>query len=132
MRLSYRATLVVTLALSAAGCGQKKPFDGPTVDSFGGKLTAVGQPVSFQPGQDVTLQLFHEKGQSFGVPVRPDGSFQIGWMPTGRYAAMLIRKANGPKAGSGKYNVPGGLTVEDGKAQYTIDLGKGWKAPASR
>src|SRR5262249_30672020 len=126
MRVLSLAVLIVGLA--ASGC-KKKPFDGPTVDAFTGRLPPDRKPITFPEGEELTLQLFHEKGQSFGIPIKPDGSFVIGWMPIGKYSATLIRV--NPRAVRGspqiRQNVPGGLTIEAGKTEYTIDLGKGSK-----
>jgi hypothetical protein len=126
MRVVCVAVLIAGLAV-AAGCA-RKPFDGPTVDAFNGRLTHDGKPVSFPEGEDVTLQLFHEKGQSFGVPINSDGSFKIGWMPIGKYSATLMRqnkREKGPP--TNRYSVPGGLAIQEGQTEYKIDLGKGWK-----
>lgn len=72
-----------------------------------------------------------EGAKTFGVPIKPDGSFSIGWMPVGKMAARLERgpkdpaKQTGPPRG---YDIPGGLTIEAGKtAGYTVELGKDWK-----
>src|SRR5689334_2515813 len=86
-------TVLVTAAvgLVVAGCA-KKPFDGPTVDAFNGRLAQGGKTVAFAPGEDVTLQVIHhDSGKQFGVPIKPDGTFQIGWMPIGKYSAILKR-----------------------------------------
>jgi hypothetical protein len=117
--------LVLGLGLTAAGCAQKS-FDGPTVDAFTGHLTHNAKPVSFPEG-DVVVTLVHEKGQSFGIPIQRDGSFKIGWMPIGKYSATLTRSTMQDKGGPIRYNIPGGLTIEDGKTDYTIELGTGWK-----
>jgi hypothetical protein len=127
MRVFLGIVLLVVLGLANLGCGPKKPFDGPTVDAFVGRVTQDGKPVSFPEGEEVTLRVWHEKGQSFGIPLKSDGSFKIGWMPIGKYSATLEREPKGPKGAPSKQNVPGGLTIEDGKTEYTIELGKGWK-----
>jgi hypothetical protein len=120
--------LILGLGLGLSGCSSKKPFDGPTVDAFNGRLTHDGKPVTFPDNEKVTLEVYHETGRPFGIPIQSDGSFKIGWMPIGKYSAALLR---GNKEGRGpptnRYNVPGGLTIEDGKTEYTIELGKGWK-----
>src|SRR5262249_25110338 len=90
------------------------------------RLVHDGKPVSFAAGRDIELRLFHETGQSFGIPIKEDGTFQIGWMPIGKYSATLDRPSRG-KGGPSRYSVPGGLAIEDGKAEYTIELGKNWK-----
>ena len=128
MRLLFRFTPALALALAAAGCGAKTADVGPTVDAFVGRLVQQSKPVSFPSGENVSLQLFHEKGQSFGIPIKSDGSFTIGWMPIGKYSAMLKReKAGGARTGPNVYNVPGGLTIEQGRTEYSVELGNGWK-----
>jgi hypothetical protein len=103
---------------------------GPTVDAFHGKVTHNGNPVKFAENEEVQLSLYHEKGQQFGIPLQADGTFEIGWMPTGKYAIMLERLTQTPaKKGPQKtrYNVPDSLTIEDGKKDYVIELGKDFK-----
>jgi hypothetical protein len=127
MRSFLGVVLTAALLLGAAGCA-KDPY-GPKVPAFTGRLVQDGKPVTFPDGKDISLKVFHEKGFSFGIPIHQDGSFQIGWMPIGKYTVMLIEEsgqARGPRAK--QYNVPGGLTIEGGKTEYTIDLGKGWKS----
>jgi hypothetical protein len=120
--------VLLVFGMSLVGCGKGKMYDGPTVDAFNGRLTHDGKPASFPPGENVVLQvILHEKGQSFGIPIREDGSFQIGWMPIGKYSAMLIRGPKGPRGGESRYNVPDGFAIADGKTDYTIDLGKRYK-----
>jgi hypothetical protein len=127
MRVWSCAALLAGLALAAGGCGPRKSYDGPTVDSFTGKLTHDGKDVSFPESEEVTLQVAHEKGQRFGVPIQPDGSFKVTWMPIGTYAAILERAKKGQVGPPSRYGVPGGLKIEAGKTEYTIELGKGWK-----
>jgi hypothetical protein len=126
MRVVWGVVLAAGLGLVVVGC-KSRHFDGPTVDAFTGKVTHNGKPVSFPEGEEVSLKVFHEKGQSFGIPLKSDGSFQIGWMPIGKYSVMLNRAPKGGKGPPGRYNVPGGLTIEQGKTEYTIELGKDWK-----
>lgn len=130
MRRMWSLVAAAGLGLAATGCGANKPFDGPTVDAFNGRLVQGGKPVTFAAGEKVQLKLFHEKGESFGVPVNADGTFNIGWMPVGKYTAALVREPATPAkkgAAPSRYAVPGGLTVEDGRTEYQIDLGKNWK-----
>jgi hypothetical protein len=127
MRLLCSAALVAGLCLASAGCGPRKSFDGPTVDAFNGRVTHDGKPVSFPDGEQASLTLFHEKAQSFVIRLKPDGSFQIGWMPIGRYSAVLERARPDQRGPASRYNVPGVLTIEAGKTEYNIELGKGWK-----
>src|SRR5262245_9761002 len=126
MRVLSAVALLLALGLAAAGCA-KKSFDGPTVDAFHGRLTHDGKAVSFPAEERVLLELFHEKAQSIKIPIQPDGTFQIGWMPVGKYAAALIRESPGGKAGPRRHGLPDGLTIVDGKTEYTIELGKNWK-----
>ncbi len=127
MRCVLTAALAAALAFLAVGCGSSKPFDGPTVDAFTGRLVRNGQPVSLPEGESVQLKVIHEKAQSFGIPIAADGSFKIGWMPIGKYSAILIRTKDGAKGGPNMYKVPGGLDIVAGKTEYEIELGKSWK-----
>src|SRR4051812_16522306 len=123
MRLVCASLLLAAAALAAGGCG--RPFDGPTVDAFIGRVVQNGKPV--QVGEGASLHVFHEKGTSFGIPLQSDGTFKIGWMPIGKYSVMFKRatpKANGQPV---QHSVPGGLTIQEGQTEYTIELGKGWK-----
>jgi len=121
--------VMAVFGLALAGCA-KKQFDGPTVDAFNGKLTQDGKPLAFAPGDDVILQVIHhETGKQFGIPIKPDGTFQIGWMPIGKYSAILKREPRaGTRGGPKMYNVPDGFEIKDGQTEYTIELGKGFKA----
>ena len=132
MLRSFRGfILVLTVSAVAYGCA-RKPFDGPTVDAFNGRLTRKGEPVSFAEEEKPILTVFHEKGTSFGIPIKPDGTFQIGWMPIGKYSAMLLREKK-PSSGrpgppNNRYNVPNGFAIEEGKTKYLIiELGPDWK-----
>jgi len=124
MRLFFAAALVLSVGL--AGCGRKE-FDGPTVSAFAGRLVQNGRPVTFAGEEGVQVHLMHEKAQSFNIPVQADGSWKIGWMPVGKYSATLLRSKKGDKGPPSRYAIPGGLTIEDGKTDYTVELGKGWK-----
>ena len=130
MRTINRLVLTFCLGLAVFGCTKKRGgYEGPTVDAFHGKVTHNGNPVKFAENE-AQLSVYHEKGQQFGIPLKADGTFEIGWMPTGKYAVMLERQQGARKKGSGmsRYNVPDGLTIEDGKTHdYVIELGKGFK-----
>src|SRR6267142_2050555 len=125
MRTINRLLLTLWLGLVVAGCSQK-PFPGKTVDKFVGRVTANGQPVSFPAEQMAELKTFHETGQQFGIPIKEDGTFVIGWMPVGKYAVMLERRTGAKTKGPGmsRYSVPDGLTIEEGKTEYVVELGK--------
>jgi len=129
MRRLTNIVFAAAVAAAVAGCGGHKEFSGPTVDAFTGKLTQDGKPVSFPPGEAVTLQVIHhDTGRQFGVPIQPDGTFKIGWMPIGKYSAILKRAPRaGARGGPNMYNVPDGFAVTDGQTEYAIDLGKGFK-----
>jgi hypothetical protein len=126
MRFFGCLILLAGLALLGMGCGPKSSFDGPTVDAFTGRLTHNGQHVSFPEDKPMFLKVIHEKGTSFGIRIKPDGTFQIGRMPTGKYGAVMERPGPGGK-GMSMYNVPGGLSIQEGQTDYTIELGKDWK-----
>ena len=125
MRFLGSLMLLAGLTLFGIGCGPKSSYDRPTVDAFTGRLTHNGQQVSFPEDKPVRLKIIHEKGSSFGIPIKPDGTFRIGRMPTGKYGAVMERPGPGGK-GKSMYNVPGGLTIQDGQTDYTIELGKDW------
>ncbi|UUO06859.1 hypothetical protein M4951_00765 [Blastopirellula sp. J2-11] len=130
MRYAYLLLLAVLLT---CGCQPAYEFEGPTVDNFDGQLVAGDQPVSFEPGQKVTLQLrFHGNGESFGVPIQPDGKFDIGWMPIGKYSGLLEytpadkagRKGGGQPS---RHALPQTFEIVDGQTEYAVDLGNNWK-----
>ena len=130
MRTINRLVLTFCLGLAVFGCTNKRGgYEGPTVDAFHGKVTHNGKPVKFAENE-AQLTLYHEKGQQFGIPLKADGTFEIGWMPIGKYAIMLERTTQNPaKKGMQKtrYNVPNTLTIEAGKTDYVIELGKDFK-----
>ena len=131
MRTINRLVLTFCLGLAVFGCttDRRGGYEGPTVDAFHGKVTHNGNPVNFAES-DVQLALYHEKGQQFGIPLKANGTFEITWMPIGKYAVMLERMVQTPtKKGRQKtmYNVPNGLTIEEGKKDYVIELGKDFK-----
>jgi hypothetical protein len=119
------------LALALTGCGEKKGgFDGPTVDKFNGKVVQNGKAVSFAATETAELKLILQaKPESFGVPIKSDGTFQIGWMPIGKYSAQLIRvrAEGGKKSAPMVYNVPNGLTIAEGQTEYAVELGPDYK-----
>jgi hypothetical protein len=126
MRLMLAVFALVALTFTTMGCNSDKAKYGPTVDAFNGKLTHDGKPVSFPAGEDVSLKVFHEKGTSFGIPIKEDGTFKIGWMPIGKYSGMLNRSTAQQKGAPRKHHVPG-FAIEEGKTEYVIELGKDYK-----
>ena len=130
MRIINRLVLTFCLGLALVGCGNNKGgFSGPTVDAFHGKVTHNGNPVKFAEGEEVQLKLFHASGQQFGIPLNADGTFQIGWMPIGKYSVMLERtpKSGGKGPTMTRHGVPAGLTIEEGKKDYVVELGPSFK-----
>jgi hypothetical protein len=128
MRRVQTAILGAALVWAAVGCGdQQRAAQGPTIDSFTGRLVKDGKPVAFPAEESVQLKLVTEKAKSFGIPIGADGSFKIGWMPIGKYSAILVRKPAGEKGGPNMYNVPGGFEIVDGKTDYDVELGRDWK-----
>jgi hypothetical protein len=128
MRVLRGVPLILGLGLTICGCGPTKSFKGPTVDAFTGRLVHDGQPVAFPEGEQILLEMYHETGEKNLIPIHADGSFKIGWMPIGKHGAALLRsnkEERGPR--TTRYSVPGGVTIEAGKTDYTIELGKGWK-----
>lgn len=127
MRCVSTVILSITLGLLAIGCGNRVTYDGPKVDSFSGRLVKEGKAVSFSSEEKVQLKLVHDKAKSFTIPIGEDGSFKIGWMPIGKYSAILIRQKESEKGGPSMYNVPDGFEIVDGKTEYDVELGKAWK-----
>jgi hypothetical protein len=118
--------LVAGLTLLGTGCGHKRPYDGPTVDGVTCRITHDGKQVSFPEDKPVSLKVVHEKGTSLSIPIKPDGTFQVGWLPIGKHGAVMERPGPGGK-GKSVYSVPGGLTIQKDQTDYTIELGKDWK-----
>ena len=92
------------------------------------RVVRDGKPVSLSDSDSAQLKLVHNPtGQSFGIPLRPDGTFNIGWMPIGKYTAMLERKPKDARGGPRVDAVPGGFEIEAGKTEYTVEPGKSLK-----
>jgi hypothetical protein len=121
------ALLLVVFLLPALGCGNGKEYDGPTVDKFVGKVTKDGKPFTFPESEQLKITAMHESHQSFGIPIKPDGTFDITWMPTGNYTLFAELYKPGQKGRPNRVTIPGGLHVMDGRTEYTIELGKNWK-----
>lgn len=145
MLLSFRRLLLVVLgaALLSWGC-ERQAYKGPKINAFKGRLTQKGEPVSFPEDEKVVLRLmFQQNGQAYGVPIHSDGAFEIGWMPIGKYTPILVRTKNAPKesqpSDTGRrgprkrggpmkmYTLPSEFVIEEGKTEYTIDVGPDWK-----
>ena len=119
--------------LALAGCGERvSQMPGPTVNKFTGKLLVDGKQTSFKEGDVVVLKLTHSSAQSFGVPIKNDGTFTVGEMPIGKYSGtMEIKVGNADPAKRGgaplKISVPDGFEIKDGQTEYTVELGKNFK-----
>ena len=123
---------VLGFATLFTGC-DSGPYSEPTVDAFTGRVVADGKPVTFQAGDTVRLKLFfHKNGEQFGIPLQSDGTFKIGWMPIGKYTGALeIEKQIKPGTKTPpptRHQLPDGFEIVEGKTDYEIDLGKGFKA----
>jgi len=129
MRTIHRLVLTFCVGLTVFGCGKPTgEYEGPKVDAFHGKLVSDGKPVKFAENEEAQLSVFHESGRQFGIPLTADGTFEIGWMPIGKYSMMLERTSQNKKGpGKTRTGVPGNLVIEAGKKDYVIHLGKGFK-----
>ncbi len=62
---------------------------------------------------------------------KPDGTFQIGWMPIGEYSAAIeIEKPIKPGVKTPpptRRPLPDGFEIVEGKTEYEIDLGGDFK-----
>jgi hypothetical protein len=133
--ISRRLFCGILGGLLLAGCGgySDKPADTPTVDAFTGRLTHKGQPVDFPEGAKVRLNLFRlGAGDTWGIPISADGTFDIGWMPIGRYSGQLQTTAPASSGARGNsrpsmHTVPE-FEIHEGQTEYTIDLGDNWKS----
>ena len=124
----FGPSLLLGMVLIVVGC-QRRGFDGPTVDAFQGHVLSQGKPVRFAADERAKLILIH-KGSSdrFNIPLEADGTFTIGWMPTGEYLGSLdISKGDPAKPweiGSNQKQIPPGFRIEDGRTEYEIEVGK--------
>ena len=140
MRVLLTSFAIAGMVLASAGCRPSavpnKYYNGPTISAFSGQVVQDGKPVTFPEDEEVLIQCTLTEGEgigkSFGVPIKPDGTFSIGWMPLGKMTLRLERAPKDPTKTKGgppnRYSIPGGLTTEQGKTTgYIIELGKGWK-----
>jgi hypothetical protein len=133
---SYRARLLLgcLLGMTVAGCGRHsdKPTDAPTVDAFTGRLTHNGEPVNFPEGTTVRLNLVRVSvADNWGIPIAADGTFDIGWMPIGKYSGQLLttKPSTDNERGGGApsiYTIPQ-FEIVEGQTEYAIELGANWK-----
>lgn len=125
MRLRFCAVLMLALTATAFGCNSRE-YSGPTVEKFTGTVTHNGKQITLKPEERLTIQMRHESGQTFGIPIQPNGTFEIGWMPLGHYDLIAEKHKDGQRGGPSKTGV-GSFQVMNGKTDYTIELGKSWK-----
>lgn len=115
---------VFLLSESGCGPGSARSRYKETTDSFVGKIEQDGKPVTLPQG--ARLDLVHDETYSrFGIPLNADGTFTIGWMPTGKYSAELVWLKDGTTQAG--HQIPGGLTIDTNAKEYEVDLGKEWK-----
>jgi hypothetical protein len=132
MRTLCAVTLLAALTLATAGCSNRSPIGAPsgkTVDAFTGRITHNGQPVTLPADSGIQLSL-KQHGTAWGcnIPLAADGTFKIGIMPVGKYSVIFEKPNPAAKGAPGtKYTVPEVLSIEEGKTDYTIELGKNWK-----
>ena len=136
MRVRLGFVLIAGLVWTVLGCGSgRKPYyDGPKISAFSGQVVQDGKPVTFPEDEEVRVHCTVIEGEgigkSFGVPIKPDGTFSIGWMPLGKMTLSLERAPRDAARRTGvaqRYDIPGGLTIEEGKTTgYTIEVGKDW------
>jgi hypothetical protein len=138
MRMFKNVLAVAVFGLTCAGCTPRATFDGPKVNAFTGQVVQNGQPISFAPDSHATLEVIQtEKAYRFNIPLAENGTFKIGWMPIGKYEVFLnkdmetdtgqgTRRKRPMIIGAG-YHLPEPLMIEDGKTEYTIELGKDYK-----
>jgi hypothetical protein len=138
MRVLCSFIMMMGFLWTTVGCGYgpKPYYEGPKVPSFSGHVVQNGKPVSFPEDEEFVVQCRVIEGdaigKAFGVPIKPDGSFSMGWMPLGKMSMRLERSWKDPAKTTGgpprAYSVPGALVTESGKTSgYTIELGPGWK-----
>jgi hypothetical protein len=119
--------------LLSGGCGSNKGFDGPTVDAFIGKVAKDGTPISIPEGERVVVRLIHHgSAQQFGVRIAEDATFEIGWMPIGKYSVTLERpqKDDGPriKTRMSQIHVKQPFEIVEGQTEYNLELGDAWQS----
>lgn len=126
MRLVTLSSLSVFLGATLLGCSPPGKVEGPTVLAFNGKVVSGGKTVVFPDGEELFVELFHHRGKQFNLPIKSDGTFNIGKMPVGRYTAALVRSGKGAKGSPGKFPVKN-FEIVEGQTEYVLDLGPGFR-----
>ena len=105
-----------------------KEYDGPIIDKFVGSVVHDGKPVKFTDDEIVSVQLLASTPRRlWTIPVKSDGTFEITWMPIGKFFAILERKDKSNPMSRNKFSISDDFRIEDGKTEYVIELGPNWK-----
>lgn len=123
-----RAALVVGVAVLVSGCTPGRTADRglPLVV----RLTAAGKPVAVAPGEEVTISLMSSAGKRHILFQQDDGTFV--WprpdidgpaLTPGSYRVSVARSGR-PSQSAAPPAVKDRLAVEEGKLDYTIDVGR--------
>ncbi len=118
--------------LCCSACNKIEETYGPTIDAFVGQLTREGKPITIPEGERVVLRVTQlETGRIFGILIKNDGTFDVGWMPIGRYSLVLERPqaddGRGIKMPINQIPLSDPLEIVEGQTEYTIELGEAWK-----
>jgi len=129
-RVKIALAIILATPLSFVGCGSGPVRHKEITEAFVGAVVQDGKPITLPDG--ARMDLVHDDTYSrFGIPLKPDGSFEIGWMPTGKYSAELVWLKGATTGSNGasleRYNVPNGLTIEKDRTEYTLELGQKWE-----
>jgi hypothetical protein len=130
VRKLFGVLLLSGVLLPLLGCDppKVKEYDGPTVPKFVGKILHEGKPVTFSDDEIPSLQLMFQKTRRpWGVPLKQDGTFDLGWMPIGKYVVVLERREKANPRNNNKYLVDQNFEISEGKTEYVFELGKDWK-----
>jgi hypothetical protein len=131
MRPNVLIWLCSLVLLNIGGC-TKRPFEGPTVEAFDGRIVQEGKQVSPSKGERVVIRLMqHGTGEQFGIPISPQGTFNIGEMPVGTFSVVLERTPPMTNGGAAQPRqeiaIDDPFKIEEGQTQYDIELGKAWR-----
>lgn len=125
-----RAAALILGVLIIAGCGGGRTAD--TGLRLSARITSGGQPVEIPPGEEVTVSLMSSAGKRHILYRQPDDTFV--WprldidgpaLKPGAYYVMIARSGR-PGKGSTPPSTPDRLTIEDGRLEYAIEVGKTW------
>lgn len=123
-----KLSTIVVIAASFVGCGPSAADYGETTKAFVGHVVQNGKPITLP--EDSRLNVTQNSTyHRFGIPLKQDGSFTIGWMPVGAYSVELIwiRQSATGSTSQERYGVPHDLVIEKEPKEYEIELGQKWK-----